>query len=79
MKRIVLSLVAACLLAGCAQHYDMMLTNGVRVTNVTKPKLDEKNSVYIYKDVAGNVRYMNAGRVIEIKPHSNKDAEPFKP
>jgi len=77
MKRLALSFLAASLLAGCAQHYDMMLTNGMRITNVRKPVLDRDNSVYVYKDVAGNVRYVNAGRVIEIKPHSDKDEPAF--
>jgi hypothetical protein len=63
-------LVMALLLAGCAQHYDMTLTNGVRVTNVTKPILNEDSGSYTYKDVAGNVRHVSQSRVLEIKPHS---------
>jgi len=77
MKRIASSLLGACLLTGCAHHYDLVLTNGVHVTNVTKPVLDRNNSVYVYKDVAGNEHYTPSGRVIEIKPHSHKDEQYF--
>jgi len=76
MKQLFFAVLAACLLSGCA-HYDLMLTNGMRITNVTKPKLDKFNDVYVYKDVAGNQRYVSAGRVIEIAPHSSKDEGPF--
>jgi hypothetical protein len=77
MKRTTLALVGACLLSGCAQHYDMVLTNGVRITNVRKPVLDHANSVYVYKDVAGNEHYITSGRVVEIKPHNAKEDKYF--
>jgi uncharacterized lipoprotein YajG len=70
MKKVLPSLVAGLLLAGCAQHYDMTLTNGVRVTNVTKPVLNSDSGMFTYKDVAGNVRHVSESRVLEIKPHS---------
>ena len=69
MKRLFLSALAAGLLTGCAHRYDMQLTNGVLISNVSKPVLDRQNGVYIYKDVAGNKRYVSAGRVTEIGPH----------
>ena len=77
MKRFALIILGAGLLTGCAHHYDMTLTNGIHITNVSKPMLDEDNGVYVYKDVAGNKRYISAGRVIEIKPHSFKDENGF--
>ena len=77
MKRIALILIGASLLTGCAHHYDMTLTNGIHITNVTKPLLDRDNGVYVYKDVAGNQRFISAGRVIEIKPHSFKNDDGF--
>ncbi len=67
---------AAVLLAGCAHRYDMVLTNGTRVTNVSKPTLDRQEGVYTYKDVAGNVKHINSGRVVEIAPHSDKNTTP---
>jgi hypothetical protein len=72
MNKVPPFLVATLLLAGCAQHYDMTLTNGVRVTNVTKPVLNEGGGYYSYKDVSGQVRHVSQARVLEIRPHSRK-------
>ncbi|HEY3855533.1 MAG TPA: YgdI/YgdR family lipoprotein [Verrucomicrobiae bacterium] len=72
MKKVLPSLAVALLLSGCARHYDMTLTNGMRVTNVTKPVLDEEASTYSYKDVAGNEHKVSQVRVLEIKPHSHR-------
>ncbi len=72
MKKVPALLVLALLLSGCARHYDMTLTNGVRVTNVTRPVLDEENNTYTYKDVAGTEHKVSQVRVLEIKPHSHK-------
>jgi hypothetical protein len=69
-------LFSAVLLSGCAHRYDIMLTNGSRVTNVTKPVLDRSNGVFTYKDVAGNEHKVNAGRVVDIGPHSAKNEVP---
>lgn len=75
MKKVTPFLAAALLVTGCAQHYDMVLTNGIRVTNVTKPVLNDDNATYTYKDVAGNVRHVSESRVLEIKPHSRHNAD----
>jgi hypothetical protein len=69
-------LFSAALLSGCAYRYDMTLTNGGRVTNVTKPVLDRDTGVFTYKDVAGNVHHLNAGRVVDIAPHSDQKIAP---
>ena len=66
-------LFSATLLEECAHHYDITLTNGERVTNVTKPILDRDSGVFAYKDVAGQVHHLSAGRVVEIDPHSSKN------
>lgn len=71
MKKVLPLLVVTVLLAGCAHRYDMTLTNGVRVTNVTKPVLNSDSGQFTYKDVAGNERHVSASRVLEIKPHSH--------
>jgi hypothetical protein len=68
--------VSAALLAGCARHYDIAMTNGERVTNVTKPILDRESGVFAYKDVAGHVHHLSAGRVVEIDPHSSRNTTP---
>jgi hypothetical protein len=69
-------LLSAALLAGCARHYDMTLTNGTRITNVTKPVLNREAGAFYYKDVAGKVHHISSGRVLEIKPHSEKNTTP---
>ena len=76
MKRFLFILAGASLLAGCAR-YDMVLTNGGRISNVSRPKLDRANEVYLYKDVTGSQRLISAGRVVEIAPHSSKNDGPF--
>jgi uncharacterized lipoprotein YajG len=74
MNKVLPLLVTALLLAGCARRYDMTLTNGGRVTNVTKPVLDTESGQFTYKDVAGNKHHVSQVRVLEIKPHSRQNA-----
>jgi hypothetical protein len=69
-------LFAAAVLTGCARRYDITLTNGDRVTNVTRPVLDRQSGVFTYKDVAGNEHQVHAGHVVEIDPHSSKNSMP---
>jgi hypothetical protein len=69
-------LFSAGLLAGCAQRYDLILTNGTRITNVTKPVKNLEAGAYYYKAVDGSVSHVSAGRVVEIKPHTDKNTTP---
>jgi hypothetical protein len=78
MKKVLPVLVVALLLTGCAHRYDMTLTNGIRITNVTKPVLNTDTDQFTYKDVAGNERHVSAARVMEIKPHSSSGGNGFK-
>ena len=73
MKRLFPGLAALLLLAGCAHRYDVILTNNMRVTNVSKPRLDRSAGVYVWKDVNGQERRVSASRVVEIDPHSRKN------
>jgi hypothetical protein len=70
-------LLGTLLLSGCAHHYDMVLTNGMRVTRVSKPVLDRESGVYTFTDAGGNKRKISASRVEEIEPHSNKNESNF--
>ncbi len=72
MKMLFPALAAVLLLAGCAHRYDVTLTNGVRLTNVSRPLLDRESGVYVYKDIAGHKRQVIASRVEEIEPHSSR-------
>jgi hypothetical protein len=74
--RLLACLLCAALLTGCAHRYDMTLTNGARITNVTKPFFDRNEGAFYYKDVAGKIHHVSSGRVVEIKPHSRKDTTP---
>jgi Bacterial protein of unknown function (DUF903) len=64
------------LMAGCARSYDMTLTNGTRITNVSKPEFHKDEGAFYYKDVTGKVHHVNSGRVVEIRPHSSKNTTP---
>lgn len=76
LARILPWFFSAALLAGCAHRYDILLTNGERVTNVTKPVLYRDDGVFIYKDVTGKEHRVFAGKVVDIGPHSNKNTTP---
>ena len=66
----------ASLLTGCAHRYDMTLTNGYRVTNVSKPEFHKEEGAFYYKDVTGKVHHVNSGKVVAIDPHSTKNIKP---
>jgi len=68
--------LSAGLLAGCAHRYDILLTNGEKVTNVTKPVLHRDDGVFVYKDVTGREHRVFAGKVVDIGPHSRKNTTP---
>lgn len=67
---------SAALLTGCAHRYDMMLTNGARITNVSKPIFSKEEGAFYYKDVTGKIHHVSSGHVVEIKPHSGKNTTP---
>lgn len=72
MKNILLLLLGAVFLAGCMHNYDITLVNGMKITRVSKPKLNKETGVYTYKDIKGEKKSVGAARVVEIAPHSNQ-------
>jgi hypothetical protein len=74
MKKILLLLPGTVFLAGCMymHNYDLTLVNGMRITRVTKPKLNKETGVYTFKDINGKKETISASRVVEIAPHSDK-------
>lgn len=74
MKNIFLLLVGTLLWTGCMHNYDITLVNGMKITGVSKPKLDKKSGVYMYKNVKGTKESINASRVVEIAPHHEEKA-----
>jgi PBP1b-binding outer membrane lipoprotein LpoB len=71
MKNILLLLLVAVFLAGCMHNYDLTLVNGMKITHVSKPKLNKQTGVYTFKDVKGRTNSISAARVVEIAPHSS--------
>jgi hypothetical protein len=59
--------VCALLLAGCASHYDLTLTNGDVIRARTKPTLNEQGH-YVFKDLTGQEASVNRMRVRQIEP-----------
>ena len=77
MKNIlVLPVGAVVLLAGCMHNYDITLVNGMKITRVSKPKLDKETDVYTFKDIKGRKKPSTLRRVVEIAPHSNRRSTP---
>jgi len=62
-------LLAAGVLCGCARRYDITLTNGQQLTNVRKPKLNKAGGYYYFVDGRGRTNVISASRVVEIDPH----------
>lgn len=56
------------LAVGCT-GYDITLSNGSKISGVSKPRLDPESRVYVFKDASGQPGYVNAGRVRVIEPH----------
>lgn len=67
MKSCFVAALAALLLAGCARHYKMTLTNGNTITTSSKPRLNKEGNTYIFKNLNGKETSISAGRVTEIE------------
>jgi hypothetical protein len=74
-------LLLVCLagLTGCAHQYVIKMSNGVKVTTASKPKL--KHGYYTFKDAAGNENKLAQSRVLMIEPASMaaEEKDQFKP
>jgi hypothetical protein len=62
-------MLAAGILGGCAQRYDVTLTNSEHLINIRKPMLNAKGGYYSYLDAHGQTHTLPATRVVEIDPH----------
>ena len=70
-----LFLLTAILATGCKSNYDITLSNGAKITGISKPKLDKKTDRYVYKDAAGVEKSVPAMRVREIQPHEEGNSQ----
>lgn len=65
---IIISIVCVSLLAGCAQHYRLTLTNGNSISTNTKPRLNPEGSAFVFKDRTGKLTSVPVGKVREVEP-----------
>jgi hypothetical protein len=79
MKNTLFLLLGAVLLTGCLHRYDITLTNGMKMTRVSKPKLNKETGLYTFKDIRGQKKTIAGARVVEIAPHSEKKVKTAGP
>jgi len=78
-KKILLFLLTAMLVAGCANRYDITLNNGQRLTGISKPVLHEPTGEYYFTDGSGHKMAVKSMRVRVIEPHrDSEDNTQFK-
>jgi hypothetical protein len=63
-------LLGLALLTGCASHYVIVLKNGHSVVADGKPKLDEVNLRFVYKDLGGRTNSIPSSSVRAVIPSS---------
>jgi hypothetical protein len=66
---------------GCRTRYDITLTNGTKISGVSKPHLDTRIGYYIYQDAQGRTNGVPSMRVSVIEPQgmiSNDDGSSRK-
>ena len=77
MKRMIRSsILLALVAAGCATQYDIVLTNGGTLIAKGKPRHDDANNVYWYKDSLGQKNYVGDFKVKLIQPSSMRSDKP---
>ncbi len=64
-----LLLLSLALLAGCANHYVITMSNGTQIGAQGKPEL--KGGSYYFKDASGKETSVSAGRVSQIETDSS--------
>jgi uncharacterized lipoprotein YajG len=60
------------LLAGCARHYNITLTNNHVITTSSKPKVNKSGDAVVFKDRSGKVASLPMGSIKQIEPVSHK-------
>lgn len=72
MKKIFPFLAALILVAGCANRYDITLSNGTKYSGVSKPVLHQETGEYYFTDVVGRKLAVKQMRVRVIEPHQDE-------
>ena len=81
MKSFLAAVLSVLLLAGCARHYRITLTNNHVITTNSKPKMNKAGDAFVFKDRTGKLTSLPAGSVKQIEPQSSTPTEEpmFKP
>jgi hypothetical protein len=77
MKKILALLFAITVLTGCKTSYDVTLSDGKKITGVSKPVLDETKGQYQFKTADGQGVKVPASRIRLIEPHGESSAKEF--
>jgi hypothetical protein len=64
--------VLVLLLTGC-MRYDVTFTNGLKITSVSKPRLNKQTGDYTFVDGSGRKVNVKQGRVLLIQPHQKSN------
>jgi hypothetical protein len=75
MKKTISLLLLTLVLTGCRSTYDLTLTNGVKITGVTKPQLNKETGQYVFQDAKGRPGSIPEMRVRAIEPHEETKQE----
>ncbi len=67
MKKVLIVLFGAVLLAGCHTSYEIGLNNGRKITAASRPVLDKDKGIYTFKTADGKIQQVPAGRVISME------------
>ncbi len=75
MKKYILLLAMATVLAGCANRYDITTNSGAMLRGVTKPVLHKETDEYFFKDASGKQMALRSGWVRTIEVHEEKGSQ----
>ncbi|MEO5804205.1 MAG: YgdI/YgdR family lipoprotein [Verrucomicrobiota bacterium] len=70
-------LLTAFTLVGCKTSYDVTLSDGKKITGVSKPVLDKTKDQYQFKMADGREVKIYAGRIRTIAPHGESSEPKF--
>jgi hypothetical protein len=73
MKYLVVLLSVMVLCAGCRTKYDITLSNGNKITGVSKPVLNKETGFYEFKLANGKQEAVKSMRVRTIEPAGEED------
>lgn len=80
MNKLFLLLLVVLVLTGCRSTYDVILTNGKKIQNVSKPVLDESTGQFRFALPSGKQINMPQTRVRLIEPHGDSsELDPTSP